>query len=61
MAYKLSLTDDQGVVLMQWMLGDGYYPLPVRKLGAQNIIDEINEEIYKYEGAAILEEPEHAS
>jgi hypothetical protein len=46
MPYKLTLVDDQGVVLYTWEIGgDDGYPLPVRAMGAADIIATINREI----------------
>ena len=46
MPYKLTLVDDQGVVLYTWQIGgDDGCPLPVRVMGAADIIATINREI----------------
>ena len=46
MPYKLTLVDDQGVVLYTWQIGgDDGCPLPVRAMGAADIIATINREI----------------
>ena len=46
MPYKLTLVDHQGVVLYTWQIGgDDGYPLPVRAMGAADIIATINREI----------------
>ena len=46
MPYKLTLVDDQGVVLYTWQIGgDDGYPLPVRAMGAADIIATINREV----------------
>lgn len=55
MKYKLTLTDEDGVVRRTWDLSTieadwretepDYWPAPVRSLGRDALVDEINREI----------------